>query len=59
MAYLGAKNVEVISGVNLPMLIKAFSVRKENKSLSAICEDCAESGKSSIIIAGQLLQGKS
>jgi PTS system mannose-specific IIA component len=59
MAYLGAKNVEVVSGVNLPMLIKAFSVRKENKSLSAICEDCAESGKTSIIVAGQLLQGKS
>jgi len=58
MAYLGSKNVEVVSGVNLPMLIKAISVRKENKSLSAICEDCAESGKTSIIVAGQLLQGK-
>jgi len=58
MAYLGSKNVEVISGVNLPMLIKALSVRKENKSLSAICEDCAESGKTSIIVAGQLLKGK-
>ncbi|ADD68086.1 PTS system fructose subfamily IIA component [Denitrovibrio acetiphilus DSM 12809] len=57
MAYLGSKNVEVVSGVNLPMLIKAISVRKENKSLSAICEDCAESGKASIIVAGQLLKG--
>lgn len=59
MAYLGSKNVEVISGVNLPMLIKAISVRKENKSLSAICDDCAESGRSSIIVAGQLLKGRS
>jgi PTS system mannose-specific IIA component len=59
MAYLGSKNVEVVSGVNLPMLIKAFSVRKENKSLSTICEDCAESGKTSIIVAGQLLKGRS
>jgi len=58
MAYLGTKNVEVVSGVNLPMLIKAISVRKENKSLSAICEDCADSGKTSIVVAGQLLQGK-
>jgi PTS system mannose-specific IIA component len=58
MAYLGSKNVEVVSGVNLPMLIKAFSVRKENKSLSSICADCAESGKSSIIVAGQLLKGR-
>ena len=58
MAYLGSKNVEVVSGVNLPMLIKAISVRKENKSISAICDDCAESGKSSIIVAGQLLKGK-
>ncbi|PLX69681.1 MAG: PTS galactitol transporter subunit IIBC [Denitrovibrio sp.] len=58
MAYLGSKNVEVVSGVNLPMLVKAISVRKENKSLSAICEDCAESGKTSIIVAGQLLKGR-
>lgn len=58
MAYLGEKNVEVVSGVNLPMLIKAFSARRENKSLTAICEDCAESGKNSIIVAGQLLKGK-
>ncbi|MCD8554206.1 PTS sugar transporter subunit IIA [Seleniivibrio sp.] len=58
MAYLGTKNVEVVSGVNLPMLIKALSARKENKSLTAICEDCAESGKNSIIVAGQLLKGK-
>lgn len=58
MAYLGTKNVEVVSGVNLPMLIKAISVRKENKSLSAICEDCADSGRTSIVVAGQLLQGK-
>jgi len=59
MAYLGSKNVEVVSGVNLPMLVKAISVRKENKSLSAICDDCAESGKASIIVAGQLLKGRS
>jgi len=57
MAYLGSKNVEVVSGVNLPMLIKAISIRKENKSLSSICEDCAESGRTSIIVAGQLLKG--
>lgn len=57
MAYLGDKNVEVVSGVNLPMLIKAFSSRRENKSLTSICEDCAESGKNSIIVAGQLMKG--
>ncbi|MGE4318083.1 MAG: PTS sugar transporter subunit IIA [Deferribacterales bacterium] len=58
MAYLGTKNMEVVSGVNLPMLIKAISARKEHKSLTAICEDCAESGKNSIIVAGQLMKGK-
>ncbi len=58
MAYLGTKNVEVVSGVNLPMLIKAISARKEHKSLTSICEDCAESGKNSIIVAGQLMKGK-
>lgn len=57
MAYLGDKNVEVVSGVNLPMLIKAFSARREHKSLTSICGDCADSGKNSIIVAGQLMKG--
>lgn len=57
MAYLGSKNIEVVSGVNLPMLIKAFSMRKENISISRICRECADSAKESIIVAGDLLGG--
>jgi len=58
MAYLGSKNIEVVSGVNLPMVIKAFTMRKENISISEICRDCANSGKDSIIVAGELFHGK-
>ncbi|WP_022849759.1 PTS sugar transporter subunit IIA [Limisalsivibrio acetivorans] len=59
MAYLGSRNVEVVSGINLPLLIKAFSVRKENKSLRMMCSECAESGRESIIVAGELLKDRS
>ena len=58
MAYLGQKNIEVVSGVNLPMLVKAFTMRRENIALSLICQECAASGKESIIVAGELLKGK-
>lgn len=56
MAYLGSKNVEVVSGVNLPMLIKALSTRRENKSIRVMCNECAESARQSIIVAGELLK---
>jgi PTS system mannose-specific IIA component len=56
MAYLGLKNVEVVSGVNLPVLIKALSMRKENKSIRVMCNECAEAGRQSIIVAGELLK---
>lgn len=56
MAYLGSKNVEVVSGVNLPMLIKALGMRRENKSLRTMCMECAESARQSIIVAGELLK---
>ncbi|GAB1534922.1 PTS sugar transporter [Geovibrio sp. ADMFC3] len=56
MAYLGAKNVEVVSGVNLPMLIKALGMRRENKSIRVMCNECAESARQSIIVAGELLK---
>ncbi len=56
MAYLNTDTVEVVSGVNLPMLIKAFSMRMDNKySLSEIAEESAKAGKDSIKVAGDLL----
>lgn len=56
MAYLSKDSVEVVSGVNLPMLIKAFTMRMDSEnSLSKIAKDSAEAGKVSIKVAGELL----
>jgi len=47
-------NVEVIAGVNLPMLIKLASVRKTDK-LSDAVQSAQEAGRKYINIASQLL----
>lgn len=49
-------NFDVIAGVNLPMLIKLASARKE--MTLAQCSDCAqEAGKKYINVASRLLNG--
>ena len=47
-------NVEVIAGVNLPMLIKLASVR-QNASLAEAARDAQEAGRKYINIASRLL----
>ncbi len=56
MAYLVHEGVEVITGVNLPMLIKIFSDRKNIDSPQELCKIAAESAKKSIIIAGEIMR---
>ena len=49
--------VEVIAGVNLPMLIKLASVRGE-KSLVEAVDDAQEAGRKYINVASRVLNGK-
>lgn len=56
MAYLDDKNIEVVTGVNLPMLIKAFSIRNDITSPQELAKFASNSAKDSIIIAGELLK---
>ena len=49
--------IEVIAGVNLPMLIKLASVRMDDDMDNAL-EKAVESGKRYINIASQVLNGK-
>lgn len=59
MAYLNQDSVEVVSGVNLPMLIKACTMRMDSKNnLSKIARESAEAGMASIKVAGELLNKK-
>lgn len=47
-------NVEILAGMNLPMLIKIASLRKE-KNLKETVEGAQEAGKKYINVASQLL----
>jgi PTS system mannose-specific IIA component len=49
--------VEVVAGVNLPMLIKLASIRGE-KPLAAAIEDAQEAGRKYINVASRVLNGK-
>jgi len=55
MAFLEPGRVEVITGVNLPMLIK-FNNLDEDVPLSAAAAMIAEKGMSHITVAGDLLE---
>jgi PTS system mannose-specific IIA component len=57
ISVMEAGRVEVIAGVNLPMLIKLASVRGE-KSLAEAVDDAQEAGRKYINVASRVLNGK-
>ena len=57
MTFLEANKVEVITGVNLPMLIKLASVATE-PDLLAVARDMREHGRNAIWVASDLLRGE-
>lgn len=54
LAFLQEGKVEVATGVNLPMLIKAATSRK-NKALADLARVTCEAGKNAISVAGDIL----
>ncbi|MCO6187977.1 PTS sugar transporter subunit IIA [Rhizobium sp. L1K21] len=57
ISVMSAGRIEVIAGVNLPMLIKLAGIRAENDMAKAL-KDSAEAGRKYINIASSLLAGK-
>jgi PTS system mannose-specific IIA component len=57
MTFLEPDNVEVITGVNLPMLIKIANAR-EAAQLLGVARDLREHGRTAIWVASDLLRGE-
>ncbi len=57
ISVMDANNIEVIAGVNLPMMIKLTSVRGK-VSMSEAVEQAQEAAKKYINVAGNMLSGK-
>jgi PTS system mannose-specific IIA component len=56
LALLNTRKVEVVTGVNLPMIIKAFSARA--LPLKELAELAGEAGRQGIVVAGEVLEQK-
>jgi len=56
ITFLEANRVEVVTGVNLPMLIKAASLR-ERQDLTEVARLLREHGRNAIWVASDLLKG--
>jgi PTS system mannose-specific IIA component len=56
ISVMDASNIEVIAGVNLPMLIKLTSVREERQLADAV-DAAKEAGRKYISVASQVLAG--
>ena len=57
ISVMEAGHIEVVAGMNLPMLIKLSSVRKADK-LAAAVEEAQAAGRKYINVASQLLAAK-
>ncbi|MDQ6986378.1 MAG: PTS system fructose subfamily IIA component [Mariprofundaceae bacterium] len=55
LACMQAHNIEVVSGFNLPMLVKAASLRQSLNDLPLLARKCRESGRQHMHIASELL----
>jgi PTS system mannose-specific IIA component len=58
MQCLGSRHVEVITGVNLPMLLKLVSLRKEGVSLEVLAKALAAAAQQSIALVSERLREK-
>jgi len=58
LAFLAKDQVEIITGVNLPMIIKLTSVQNSDAPLLDIAQDLRERGQTSIYVASEILSSR-
>ncbi|WP_417693960.1 PTS sugar transporter subunit IIA [Roseibium sp.] len=58
ISVMDGKTIEVVAGVNLPMLVKLASVRMERELVDAV-EEARLAGQKYISVASQVLSGQS
>ncbi len=56
LSLIGQHHIEVVTGVNLPMLIKILSTR--TKALELLAADAKTAGVQGIVVAGEVLRKK-
>jgi PTS system mannose-specific IIA component len=56
MALCQKKNIEIITGFNLPMLLKASTLRNEGHSVAALAEALVQYGQRNITLASAMLR---
>lgn len=57
LSFLGKEKIEVISGINLPMLIKLAGDRNKHK-FEELSQFIRDYGRKNIVIASNILEGK-
>jgi PTS system mannose-specific IIA component len=56
-SFLEEGRIEVLSGVNLPILVQAVNLREKNIELGQLAADLEVFGKKSISLASGILKG--
>jgi PTS system mannose-specific IIA component len=55
LSFLDAGKVEVLTGVNLPMLIRLITLRDNGQNISDLAKDLKSYGRKNICIATEIL----
>ena len=58
LAFLKQDKVEIITGVNLPMIIKLTSVQAGEGSLLEVAQELRERGQNSVYVASEILSSR-